>query len=129
MRITINCITLSIIEFFNNKANDNWVVPTLDELYLIYFSKNRLSEINFDGVSPSSSLTLAPGISNTSYGLWLKNLNNNENYFDDIEEKWDNLISNLINNSNYNNNINNNNNNSFDNYNNKENNNENDKEK
>jgi hypothetical protein len=40
---------------------------------------------------------------------------NNENYFDDIEEKWDNLISNLINNSNYNNNINNNNNNSFDN--------------
>jgi hypothetical protein len=74
-------------EFFNKIAFDNWVIPTLDELYLIYFAKNRLSEINFDGVSPSSSLTLAPGISNGSYGLWLKNLNNNENYFDPLFER------------------------------------------
>jgi hypothetical protein len=75
------------IEFYNKNSIDNWVVPTLDELYLIYFAKNRLSGINFDGVSPSSSLTLAPGISNTSYGLWLKNLNNNENYFDPLFER------------------------------------------
>jgi hypothetical protein len=67
-------------ESLNLKLSEGWVIPTLDELYLIYLAKNTLNEIQLDGVYPSSSLSPAPY--NGYYGLWLRDMNNNNIYFD-----------------------------------------------
>lgn len=71
------------VEFFNAKSNDEWFIPTLKEMQLIYLAKNYLNNIN-SIYYPSSSLTIAPGLSAQSWGLWLKDIKNGEIYFEPL---------------------------------------------
>ena len=79
----IGCAVRNNVEFFNAKTNDEWFIPTLKEMQLIYLAKNYLNNIN-SSYYPSSSLTIAPGLSAQSWGLWLKDFNNGEIYFEPL---------------------------------------------
>jgi hypothetical protein len=71
------------VEFFNAKSNDEWFIPTLKEMHLIYLAKNYLNNIK-NIYYPSSSLTIAPGLSTQSWGSWVKDFNKGEIYFEPL---------------------------------------------